>query len=46
LVKNVHFYLSYTSLELGDYASCIRHGTELLRTYAGKLTQKTECSVK
>jgi len=46
LVKNVYFYLSYVSLEIGDYAGCIRNGNELLRRFAGKLTAKTEFSCK
>ena len=46
LVKNVYFYLSYVSLEIGDYAGCIRNGNELLRRFAGKLTAKTEFSCR
>lgn len=33
MVKNIYFYLSFTSLELNDYAGCIRNGNELLRRF-------------
>ena len=46
LIKNVHFYLCFVSLELGDYTSSIRHGNELLKQFSGKLTPKTEHTVK
>jgi hypothetical protein len=37
MVKNVYFYLCFVSLELNDYAGCIRNGNELLKRFAGKL---------
>ena len=45
MVKNIYFYLAFTSLELNDYAGCIRNGNELLRRFQGKLTQKTEFTI-
>ena len=44
LVKNIYFYLCYVSLELNDYAGCIRNGSELLKKY--KLSTKTEFTTK
>lgn len=46
MVKNVYFYLCYAQLELNDYAGCVRNGQELLKKFAGKLTAKTEFTVK
>lgn len=46
MVKNIYFYLCYVSIELNDYAGCIRNGTELLKKFQGKLTTKTEFSTK
>lgn len=46
MVKNVYFYLCYACLELNDYAGCVRNGQELLKRFAGKLTSKTEFTVK
>ena len=30
LIKNVHFYLTYLFLELGDYRNAVKHGEQLL----------------
>jgi len=46
LVRNIYFYLCFVSLELSDYAGCIRNGNELLKKFAGKLTAKTEFTIK
>ncbi len=46
LVKNILFYLCFVNLELGDYASSIRYGNELLKQFSGKLTAKTEHTTK
>jgi len=46
MVKNIYFYLSFVSLELEDYAGCVRNGNELLKRFSGKLTAKTEFSCK
>lgn len=46
LVRNIYFYLCFVSLELNDYAGCIRNGNELLKKFAGKLTAKTEFTTK
>ncbi len=43
--KNVIFYLCYASLEVNDYAGCIKFGQELLKTYPS-LTAKTEFQTK
>ena len=46
LIKNVHFYLSYLFLETGDYRSAVRHGETVLKNYEGRLTKKTEFTVR
>jgi hypothetical protein len=46
LSKNVLFYLSYVSLEINDFAGCIRYANELLSRFEGRLSQKTEFTVK
>lgn len=33
MIKNVYFYLCFVSLELNDYAGCIRNGNELLKRF-------------
>lgn len=45
LVKNVHFYLSYLFLEVGDYRNCISHGEQLLKQYENRLHKKTQFTV-
>lgn len=40
------FYLSYVSLELNDFAGCIRHATEMLKRFEGRIASKTEFTVK
>lgn len=45
LSKNLLYYLSYVSLELTDYAGCIKHGQDLLQRNLA-LTVKTETSLK
>jgi len=42
LIKNVHFYLCFAFLEIGDYINCIKHGSTLLDTFGGRLSDNTE----
>lgn len=40
------FYLSYVSLEINDFAGCIRYANDLLKRYEGRLSAKTEFTAK
>lgn len=33
LTKNVHFYLTYLFLEIGDFRNAVKHGQLVLKTY-------------
>ena len=45
LTKNVHFYLTYLFLEIGDYRNAVKHGETVLKNYAGRLLKKTQFTV-
>ena len=41
LTKNVHFYLTYLFLEVGDFTNALKHGQIVLKSYEGRIAKKT-----